>query len=147
MLLRLSRAFPGASMGVGLLVLRLLLAVCLVADGGGRLVAGLNGATESGAAVTGTVGLVLVVCGAFAAVGFLTPIVQLAVVIIELGVLSGRLGTSALAGLVPNVWQARLVEALIGATLALTGPGAYSIDARRFGWREINIPPRLRRVE
>jgi uncharacterized membrane protein YphA (DoxX/SURF4 family) len=147
MLSRLSSAFPGASLGVGLLVLRLLLAVCLVADGGGRLVAGLHGTIELGAAVTGTLGVLLVACGAFAAVGFLTPVVQIAVVIIELSVLSGRFGTPAPAGLVPNVWQARLVEALIGATLALTGPGAYSIDARRFGWREINIPPRLRRVE
>jgi uncharacterized membrane protein YphA (DoxX/SURF4 family) len=34
-----------------------------------------------------------------------------------------------------------LVE-VVALALVLTGPGAWSIDARRFGFREIAIPPR-----
>jgi putative oxidoreductase len=28
----------------------------------------------------------------------------------------------------------------LGAALALTGPGAWSVDARLFGWKRIDIP-------
>ena len=30
----------------------------------------------------------------------------------------------------------------LGAAVALVGPGAWSVDARLFGWRRINIPNR-----
>jgi putative oxidoreductase len=30
----------------------------------------------------------------------------------------------------------------LGAALALVGPGAWSVDARLFGWKRINIPNR-----
>ena len=30
----------------------------------------------------------------------------------------------------------------LGAAVALVGPGAWSVDARLFGWRRINIPDR-----
>lgn len=38
-------------------------------------------------------------------------------------------------------WRWTLLAAL-GAALALIGPGAWSIDARRFGWRRIEISDR-----
>ena len=38
-------------------------------------------------------------------------------------------------------WSAILL-ATIGAGLALVGPGAWSADARLFGWRRINVPDR-----
>jgi uncharacterized membrane protein YphA (DoxX/SURF4 family) len=34
--------------------------------------------------------------------------------------------------------------AIIGAALALLGPGAWSVDARLYGWKEIKIPDRKR---
>lgn len=37
-----------------------------------------------------------------------------------------------------------LLVAAIGAALALVGPGAWSIDARLFGWKRIDIRDRPR---
>jgi putative oxidoreductase len=33
-----------------------------------------------------------------------------------------------------------LLLAALGAALALVGPGAFSVDARLFGWRRITLP-------
>jgi putative oxidoreductase len=35
-----------------------------------------------------------------------------------------------------------IMLATLGAALALIGPGAWSIDARLFGWRRLEIPDR-----
>jgi hypothetical protein len=37
------------------------------------------------------------------------------------------------------VW---LLLGTAGAALAMLGPGLWSIDARLFGWRRIEVPPR-----
>jgi hypothetical protein len=37
---------------------------------------------------------------------------------------------------------ARVLLATIGAALALIGPGAWSIDARLFGWKRIDVRDR-----
>ena len=39
----------------------------------------------------------------------------------------------------PSFW---IVLATLGAALALIGPGAWSIDARLFGWRRLEIRDR-----
>ncbi|HEU4892340.1 MAG TPA: hypothetical protein VFT47_12370, partial [Vicinamibacterales bacterium] len=39
---------------------------------------------------------------------------------------------------------ASVLLATIGATLALVGPGAWSIDARLFGWKRIELRPRTK---
>ena len=40
-----------------------------------------------------------------------------------------------------NPWACVLMG-ILGAALALLGPGAWSIDARLFGWKRIRIPDR-----
>ena len=37
----------------------------------------------------------------------------------------------------PSHW---VILAALGAALALTGPGTWSIDALRFGWQRLDIP-------
>ena len=39
----------------------------------------------------------------------------------------------------PSLW---ILLAAMGAALALIGPGAWSLDARLFGWRRLEIPAR-----
>jgi hypothetical protein len=69
--------------------------------------------------------------------GFLTPIA--ATLLSVTGV-----WTLASAVAVPPGLSSKLCVALLAATaaaIALLGPGAFSLDARLFGWREIIIPP------
>ena len=84
-------------------------------------------------------GLVLIASGAALAAGFLTPIAGLLVVLSFLGVaLSWFPEPSA------GLHDARLVAfgvIVTAAALALLGPGAFSLDGRLFGRREIVIPP------
>jgi uncharacterized membrane protein YphA (DoxX/SURF4 family) len=39
---------------------------------------------------------------------------------------------------------ASVLLATIGATLALVGPGAWSVDARLFGWKRIDVRERAK---
>jgi uncharacterized membrane protein YphA (DoxX/SURF4 family) len=69
-------------------------------------------------------------CAACLLAGFMTPVIAIAVTI----------GASALvlSGLLHS-----LIEVIVLAvTLALLGPGAFSLDARMFGRREILLPTR-----
>lgn len=42
----------------------------------------------------------------------------------------------------PEQLLVHLLLATIGSALALLGPGAFSVDARVFGWRRITLPPK-----
>ena len=48
---------------------------------------------------------------------------------------------------VPNLFDEKLsaiLAAIIAVAIVFLGPGAFSLDARLFGRREIIIPPRVR---
>jgi uncharacterized membrane protein YphA (DoxX/SURF4 family) len=83
-------------------------------------------------------GLLLIACGALLLVGLLTPFACIVVVLCGVGVpLSGFQATA------PHLFAAGsslLLEVVMTVALVLTGPGAYSLDARLFGRREIIIP-------
>ena len=85
------------------------------------------------------------------------------IVTVVLAVLSGVAGILLLAGLwtavagalvvVMELWNAfsqsgdpwlHIVLAALAAGLALLGPGAFSVDARLFGWKRIDIRDRQR---
>jgi len=39
----------------------------------------------------------------------------------------------------PGNWQAYILLATMGVALALVGPGVWSVDARLFGWKRIDV--------
>jgi hypothetical protein len=126
--------FPGGWPGAGLLLLRAAVGVTTIIQGGLYL-------AEPGTLAfgTGTVGLVATVSGALLLSGFLTPV---AGVLVGLGTLGITLGW--LPAAIRNLFDTALpavFAAIMSAAIALLGPGAFSIDARLFGRREIIIPP------
>jgi len=116
-----ARGWPGA----GLLVMRVVVSICIIANSLAML--RIRGLADGVLARCVLLGLGLLI-----AVGLWTPIAGGLVVIVVL-------------------WhtfsepQDRLVSFLIAtlaASLALLGPGAWSIDARLFGLKQIEIPKR-----
>lgn len=121
---RLFVSFPGGVSGVALLLLRVVAGGVLSHYGFGYWRAGNASAALWPVAA-------LLAAGALLAVGFLTPIVAAA-----------ALAHTALStGLVhpDGVLDTLMLDAILVAVL-LQGPGAFSLDARIFGRREILIP-------
>jgi len=85
-------------------------------------------------------GLSAFVTGVLLIIGSHTPIVGAVVA-------AGAMGVAfpLLPACVPNLFDSR-ISLMFGLTMLVTiiglGPGAYSLDARMFGRREIIIPPR-----
>jgi uncharacterized membrane protein YphA (DoxX/SURF4 family) len=137
---RLYSTFPGGRPGIGLLLLRA--AVGFAATAGGIFY--LSGPSNPSSG-TWLLGLVLIAGGAALAAGFLTPFAALFVGLCFLGI--------ALAWFPAPSWSlhdARTVAIgmiITAAALALLGPGAFSLDGRLFGRREIVIPPSSRPPE
>jgi len=80
--------------------------------------------------------------GACVLIGFLTPVVSVSIAIVSLA--------NALSWLPPptrNMFDGKIASfemIVMAAAIALLGPGAFSLDARLFGRREIVIPPSTR---
>jgi uncharacterized membrane protein YphA (DoxX/SURF4 family) len=78
------------------------------------------------------VSVLLAIAGILLAIGFCTPIV---------GTLVALVGIYRLIT-IPADWMAWFLIASLGASLAMLGPGSWSVDARLFGWKRIESPPR-----
>jgi putative oxidoreductase len=116
---RLFSAFPNSWPGCGLLLLRLAAgATCLFGVANG-VPASLHLALQSCGWVTAP----------FLAIGLWTPVAATVQVLISLP------GCFLAAG--PDVDH--LVRAAFGASLAMLGPGAWSVDARLFGRKHFDI--------
>ena len=76
------------------------------------------------------------VLGILLLAGLWTPIDGVLVAILELG--------SLFSG--PRDPWIHILTATLGAALALLGPGRWSVDARLFGWKRIDIRNRPSRV-
>ena len=124
---RLFTTYASGLPGAGLLVMRLVTGIAL----GNRAIEALRGE----ASVETTLWLVLVaLAGVLLLAGLWTPIGGTLVAVVELwrGLMH--------AG---DPWIHILLGTL-GAALALLGPGAWSVDARLFGWQRIDLGDRRR---
>jgi uncharacterized membrane protein YphA (DoxX/SURF4 family) len=78
--------------------------------------------------------VLLVTAGVLLTIGFCTPIVGTMVALVAIY----RLLT------IPADKMVYFLIASLGAALAMLGPGLWSVDARLFGWKRIEPPPRKR---
>ena len=135
LLQRLFPAFPGGWSGIALLLLRSVIALSVLVQGGLYL------REAGGASAMWLAGWAALLSGALLLIGFLTPIAGIAVGLGAIGVQLSLLPAGA-----PILFDSRSAVAFAMTMLiaiVLLGPGAFSLDARVFGRREIIIPPRV----
>ena len=119
---RLFSTFADGWPGVGLLCLRLVAGVALIAQGLGGL--------RGGSPVEPLALDVLAIAdGLLLIAGLWTPITGSIVVMLALPKTAAQ----------PGNWQAYILLATMGVALALVGPGVWSVDARLFEWKRIDV--------
>ena len=122
---RLYSTFATGWPGTGLLILRLVVGSVLI------LRAGLRLWVDPPLTVTITSGA-LAISGFFLILGLWTPVI---------GTLAALVEAWKILYLPGDKWLWLLLGTICGA-LAMLGPGRWSIDARLFGWRRVEAPPR-----
>jgi putative oxidoreductase len=120
---RLFSNFAHGWPGKGLLLLRMLTVVALIHYG----IADLR---EAHQLVSTAPQMVAAGAGVLLLVGLWTPVTGALVAIAEVWIAFSRAG---------DPWIP-IILATLGATLAMVGPGAWSIDARLFGRKHIDLP-------
>jgi uncharacterized membrane protein YphA (DoxX/SURF4 family) len=84
------------------------------------------------------IGLFAIVVGCLLLIGFLTPVSSALTAMGAAGSMASWLNGTTACILVP--WPAIGFLIVIATSIILLGPGAYSLDSRLFGRREIHIP-------
>jgi putative oxidoreductase len=125
---RLFSTFATGLPGAGLLIMRLVAGSVLMYRG----IAGLTGALAIGPP---PVLVAKIVLGLLLILGLWTPVTGTLVAALEVGILVVQS---------EDPWIHLLLTTL-GISLALLGPGVWSVDARLFGWKRVDIPDRRRR--
>jgi putative oxidoreductase len=124
---RLFSTYASGLPGAGLLVMRLVTSVAL----GNRGIAGMRNEPSTETVVWF---VVAALAGLLLLAGLWTPIGGTLLAAVELW--------HALCQ--PSDPWIHILLATLGAALALLGPGAWSVDARLFGWKRIDIRDRRR---
>jgi putative oxidoreductase len=119
---RLYSTFATGLPGIGVLIMRLVAGAVSVGCGLEALLGDLAMGPPALLIARVTLGVLLIA-------GLWTPVAGALVVVLETSFLSMRAG---------DPWLHVLLMTL-GLCLALLGPGAWSLDARLFGWRRIYI--------
>ena len=122
---RLYSTFAGGWPGTGLLLMRLVIGCVLVV----RASLWLWGDPPLNITITAAI---LLVAGFLLMLGLWTPIVGTSVAVIEAWKIVTLPGDKSL-------W---LLLGTVSGALAMLGPGRWSIDARLFGWKRVEAPPR-----
>jgi putative oxidoreductase len=126
---RLFSSFACGWPGVGLLLLRLLTAVALIRFG-------IGGVLAAPPLTTVILQIVGIGAGILLLIGLWTPVAGALAAIVKVCIALSRFLSHS-----GDPWIA-LTEAVLSAVLAMVGPGAWSIDARLFGRRRIDVPER-----
>jgi putative oxidoreductase len=123
---RLYSTFAGGWPGTGLLLMRVVV--------GSALIVGARSILWSAPPPINTtiMSVFLAGCGILLIPGIWTPVAGTLVAVIEIWHIL------TLAG---DRWVALLLGT-IGGALAMLGPGLWSVDARLFGWKRVEAPPR-----
>jgi putative oxidoreductase len=116
---RLFSTFANSWPGFGLLIQRLVTGIALLNNGVAKFQT-----LSAGLSIPETAGAVL---GLFILIGLWTPIVGALIAVVELWIILTGDGDISIS----------LMLAVFGGTLAMIGPGAWSIDARLFGRKHI----------
>jgi putative oxidoreductase len=120
---RLFSIFPNSWPGVGLLLLRISAALSLILG----TISVIGHAVLPLSLFLDTASIVL---GILLMIGFCTPIAALGQVTIETWLLLSA----------SQIRPVAAVSAVVGISLIMLGPGAWSIDSRLFGRRQIELP-------
>ena len=72
------------------------------------------------------------IAGMFLLIGLWTPVVGMLVAAIEL----------VLVFMLPHDLRLHVLQAFFAVGLSMIGPGVWSLDARLYGWRRLEIPAR-----
>jgi putative oxidoreductase len=123
---RLYSTFAGGWPGTGLLLMRLVVGSVLIVGASSILW------SDPPPINTTIMSVFLAGCGILLIPGIWTPVAGTLVAVIEIWQIL------TLAG---DRWVALLLGT-IGGALAMLGPGLWSVDARLFGWKRVEAPPR-----
>ena len=122
---RLYSTFAGGWPGTGLLLMRLVAGSALVARASAML--------WNDPPITQTImSAVLAGCGLLLIPGLWTPIAGASIALVE---------TCQIMTISGDQWVPLLLGT-IGGAIAMLGPGLWSVDARLFGWKRVEAPPR-----
>jgi len=126
-------AFPGGWPGAGLLLVRVVIGLAILVQGGYYV-----GEPDAPLGAW-AVGLAAILAGCLLLIGFLTPLAGSFVALGALGIWLSLIPPCA-----PTLFDSG-TAAVFGLTIlwaiVTVGPGAFSVDARMFGRREIIFPP------
>jgi uncharacterized membrane protein YphA (DoxX/SURF4 family) len=120
---RLFSTFAEGWPGAGLLLQRVLTSTILVYCGASHLL-------ENARLAPSLPYLIAAVAGTFLLIGLWTPLAGSTIAVVELWILLAWSGNSLIAGMLAG----------LGATVAMIGPGIWSIDAKLYGRKHLQDP-------
>ena len=126
--------YVGGLAGIGLLVLRTTVGVMAIAQG-----CALAPGHESGLSRLWLFVAVMCLGGTALILGVLTVLTGLTIGLAETGAACSLLSSPPLVS--PHFQAAPVLVIVMTIVVILIGPGAFSVDARLFGLREVRIPP------